>query len=185
MSNLDVIDVSQYAKKYGLKWNIATIRKIEPPRIDINQPGLLMHGSEADPYSILKYGIVPQQSKDNTIDRDWQVCIGMNSKNPNIMLKRELARKNSAAKYCGYFSPTGIIYIIDENVKLLDGYVEFWDQGEDARGYAWVKHPIAPGLIVGLITENISLAAAAVLSTETQRPIFKPDGTCFLAEPLK
>ncbi|MFH1055748.1 MAG: hypothetical protein V1744_06620 [Candidatus Altiarchaeota archaeon] len=184
MSLTDLVDVTQYARKYGLKREVIGLAKIIPPTIDLNLPGLIMHGSEADPYNILKYGLVPQQTDDNKIDREWQVCLGLNSKNQNITILKGLSRKNSAVKYSGYFSKKGIIYVIDDAVKKLPAYREFWDQGNEGRGYAWITQPIPPNMIKALITENVPLAAAAATATKTDKPILKPDGTCYQIKPL-
>jgi hypothetical protein len=180
----EVVDVSEYAKRFELKTNIVGIQTISRPPIDINQPGLIMHGSEADPYTILKYGLVPQRTKQNDMEPDWQVCLGLNSKNPNLTLEKNMSRKNPAVKYAGNFSHRGVVYVIGKEVKDTPSYREFWDPGEDARGYAWVKHAIKADTIRALITGNIPLAAAATVATESKTPIYKPDGTCYKAETL-
>lgn len=178
----DVLDVSMYAREYGLERNILGIKEVEAG-LDVNQPGLVMHGSEKDPLTILRYGLVPQKTLQNPIDGQWQVCLGLSSDDDTTLYKN-LARKNSAVKYAGYFSGAGIVYVLDDGVKLLDGYREYWDEGEGSRGYAWVSHPISADMITALITKNLSLAAAAVLAAAPEKHVYTPDGTCYRVEQL-
>jgi hypothetical protein len=175
----EVLDVTGFKKKYDLPSGILGIAKVEEPPIDINSPGLILHGSEADPITILKYGLAPQRTQRNDMENEWQICLGLNSKNKILTLKSGLSRKNSAVKYSGDFSPKGMVYVISDNVKKLPGYSEFWDIGAEARGYAWVKQAIIADLIEAVITKNIPKAAAAILATNPQKLIYKPDGTCY------
>ena len=183
MVSLDVVDVSSYAKKYALESNILGLRQVADSRVDVNESGLLMHGSEKDPLSILKYGLVPQKTEDNLIDNEWQVCLGLNSSGSET-IDRSMARKNSAVKYAGYFSPHGVVYVLSDDVKLADGYREFWDEGEDGRGYAWVSRPVSTKMITALITRNLALASAAVMSSGVDLRVYLPDGTCYQVEQL-
>jgi hypothetical protein len=180
----EILDVTRYKRAYNLNAGIIGITKIDGFLLDLNEPGLILHGSEADPYSILKYGLIPHQNTKNSVDKDMIVCLGLNSKNPNLTLKNGLARKNSAVKYAGYFSPKGAAYVISEEVKKLKGYREFWDMGDEARGYAWVTQPIKPELITAVVTEDVTHAAAAIIATESIKPIYKPDGNGYLPQPL-
>jgi hypothetical protein len=178
-----ILDLTKYLKKYELKSAIAGL-EISKPQLDLDKPGLTMHGSEADPYTILKYGLAPQQTKCNAIDNEWQICLGLNSKSPALTIRKSGARKNSAVKYAGHFSEEGIVYVVDEEVKNTPGYREYWDAGDEARGYAWITKPILPPLIAAIITENVELAAAAQTAAQTYRPTYKPDGTCYTIRPL-
>jgi len=184
MSSLDILNLGTYSERYKLPGKITTIRRIIPPPIDLGRGGLILHGSEADPYLILKYGLVPQQTDKNKIESEWQVCLGLNSNSGSLTIRKDLARKNSAIKYSGQFSLRGIVYIIADEVKRLPGYKEFWDEGVEGRGYAWVTQPILPKLITGLITENLPLAAAALLACQENKPVYRPDGSCYKVEPV-
>ena len=173
-----LIDLNPYAKNYGLTDDKIALTEVTPP-IDINRQGLIMHGSQVDPHMILKYGLAPQQTKTNSIDTDWQICLGLSSKDPHATLDKQLSRKNSAVKYAGYFSPNGMIYILNDEVKNMRGYTEFWDQGSEHRGYAWVTQPILSNLIDAVITTNMALAAAAMLAAQVDKLIYTPDGACY------
>jgi len=179
----EVIDVARYARKYSLHSEILGLYEVSEDLIDINQPGLIMHGSEADPLTILKYGLAPQRTKKNELESDWQVCLGISSKEPNTTLAKSLSMKNPAVKYAGNFSTEGIIYVLSVNVKNTPGYKEFWES-EQQRGYAWVPQAIVADQITALITENIPLAAAATLAAKTQKPIYKPNGNCYIAKDI-
>jgi hypothetical protein len=180
----EVLDVSKYQRAYGLKSAILGLSKLDKPPFDINRPGLILHGSEADPYTILKYGLAPQRTPRNNMEPEWQVCLGLSSKSRSLTLKADLSRKNSAVKYSGNFSPQGAVYVLKEGVRKLPGYTEFWDIGADARGYAWVKQAVVADLIEAVITENILPAAAALAATDPTKLLFKPDGTCYKVENL-
>jgi hypothetical protein len=183
MDSPELVDVSQYAQKYNLKQSVLELNPV-PPTIDLNQSGLLMHGSEADPYMILKYGLAPNKSEDNMLDGEWQVCLGLNSLNPDYTLEKDRSRKNSAVKYAGYFSPKGMVYVLSDEVKLLPNYSEYWDEGEDSRGYAWVRQPIPTHLIEAVVTNNLPLAAAVLMAAESDKCLFKPKGTCYRVKQL-
>jgi len=179
----EILDLAPYSEDYGLKTKIIGVRKAKP-NIDLDAEGLIMHGSQADPYTIFKFGLVPQQSKDNPLDTEWQVCLGLNSKSKDITLQRDMARKNSAVKYSGKLSPHGVIYILSPDVKKTGGYTEFWDTGEEGRGYAWAKRPILPDMITAVVTTNLPRVAAAMLASGIIRPIYKLDGTAYKIEEL-
>jgi hypothetical protein len=182
MAEPQILDVTAYAKEYSLKYGILCIRQVEPPGLDINAPGLIMHGSEGDPYTILKFGLAPQRTLKNSLEGEWQVCLGLSSKSKALDIKKDSSRKNSAVKYSGYFSPKGAVYVLDEQVKRHSGYNEFWETGQEPRGYAWTKDAIVSDLITAVITENIPKVAAAVAATRPDMLIYRPDGTCFSIE---
>jgi len=173
-----LINLGAYVRRYGLSKPVVELVEL-PPEIDLNQPGLVMHGSESDPYTILRYGLMPQQARDNRLDCEWQVCLGLNSENPEFTLEKDLSRKNPAVKYAGYFSPKGMVYVLSDEVKLLPRYSEYWDGGEDSGGYAWVAQPIPAHLITAVVTRNVPLAAAALTAAEAGINIYRPNGTCY------
>jgi hypothetical protein len=179
-----IVDASDYRDAYRLKAGILGLDGIDGPRLDINEPGLILHGSEADPYSILRQGIIPHKTHDNKLETDVQVCLGLNSDDTTLTLAASQARKNSAVKYAGYFSPIGYVYVVSKEVKKLRGYREFWDSGRGARGYAWLPQPITPDLILAVVTKNVPRAAAAVLGAGRLKPVYTPQGTGYLPRNL-
>jgi hypothetical protein len=178
-----ILDLTDYKERYGLSLGIAEAFPVDNPALDIERPGLMMHGSEADPYPILLYGLIPQSIR-GQLDDEWQVCIGLNAKDWGMSVNAHHARKNSAIKYAGYFSDKGIIYVLDDSVRATPGFREYWDNGSDGRGYAWVKTPIKSENIMALITENIGLAAAALIAANRDLHIYRPDGRCIRVKRL-
>jgi len=178
MSSISVIDIGEYTKRYKLDTSMVGIERVHWPPIDIDEPGLLMHGSERDPYGILKFGLIPQKT-DKASDEDWQICLGLNAPSEDLKVEQDLSRKNSAIQYSGFFSKTGIVYILSEDVKELPGYREFMESGDSERGYAWLTEPILPDMIDAMITRNVKLVAAAMLAAGEFRPVFKPNGQCY------
>ena len=178
----DIVDVSAYSGRYRLAVDVLGLTEVKP-ELDLNNPGLVMHGSEADPLTIIQYGLAPHKGEDNA-DGEWEVCLGLNSGDPGLTLNRDLARKNSAVKYAGYFSDKGLVYLVDDDVKLYPSYREYWDEGDGGRGYAWVTQPIPPHLIQAVVTKNISLAAAALTAAGDRKHVYLPNGTCYLIEQL-
>jgi len=183
MAGPEILDITAYSKKYNLGKTLMIAKAMEP-RVDINAPGLIMHGSEADPYTILNFGLVPQQTCRNKIECEWQVCLGLNAKCGRLTLKKDHTRKNAAVKYAGYFSETGAAYIISDEVRGHKGYNEYWEPGEDARGYAWSPQAIKADSIIGVVTENAPLVAAAMAAAKRILPIYRPDGSCVIVETL-
>ena len=171
-----ILDVSAYRAVYGLDHIALMVRLDLEPGINLDEPGLMLHGSEADPLTILKYGLVPTKTSKAT-DEDWQICIGLSSCSPSLL--NDMSRKNSAIQYSGNLSKDGCVYVISPKVKMMPGYTEYWDCGEDARGYAWVKEPIKPDFILALITKNIVRAAAAMMSSGRFVPVFDNKGVCY------
>lgn len=176
MAEVDTIRVGEYGRRCGLKSALVGIKEI-PAATDINAAGLIMHGSVADPYTILKFGLATQQTQKNTLEREWQICLGLSAK--GLTLKKDLARKNSAIKYANKFDQSGTVYLISEKVKRFQTYKEYWDTGEYGRGYAWLNEPIKAELITGIITENMAQAAAAIAATDPEKPLYRPDGRCY------
>ncbi len=183
MAEPEILDITAYSKDYSLGKTLMIAKPAEP-EVDINSPGLIMHGSEADPYTILNFGLVPQQTGKNSIECEWQVCLGLNAKGSRLTLRKDHTRKNAAVKYAGYFSRAGAAYIISDEIKGQKGYSEYWDQGEDARGYAWSPKAIKADHIIGVVTENVPLVAAAMAAAKRILPIYRPDGSCITVETL-
>jgi hypothetical protein len=179
----DLLDLGIYSQRYKLDRGFTGLTKIIENPIDLDAPGAIMHGSQRDPYTILKYGLAPQKTKSD-IDCEWQICIGLSASDRNLRISKHLAKKNSAIQYSGNFSTEGVVYLLDESIKKLPGYSEFWDKGEDGRGYGWLTTPLSTDYILAVITENIPLVAAAMLAAEKNKPIYKKDGTCYTLAPI-
>ena len=178
MAEVDTIRVGEYGRRCGLKSALVGIKEI-PAAADINAAGLIMHGSVADPYTILKFGLATQQTSKNALEREWQICLGLSAKGPGLTVKKELARKNSAIKYADNFAQSGTVYLISEKVKRFQTYKEYWDAGEYGRGYAWLNEPIKAELITGIINKDLAQAAAAIAATDPEKPLYRPDGRCY------
>ncbi|MBD3388392.1 MAG: hypothetical protein GF416_04900 [Candidatus Altiarchaeales archaeon] len=184
MVSIDVIDLSEYRGRFGLSKTLYAIESVDDPEIDIDRPGMIMHGSEGDHVAILKYGLAPHQADGNEIDNEWQVCMGLSCRDSSMTLSTNLSRKNAAVKYAGNFSDNGIVYVLSEDVKLLSGYREYWDAGEKARGYAWVTQAIPDNLITALISKNLKLAAAALVAADSDLCLYEPEGRCYQIKEL-
>jgi len=173
-----LIDMGKYTRIYDLSDNFAVLISKDTLSIDINKTGVLMHGSEHDPYSILKHGLLPHVTKySDNLKSDSQICMCLNSDSTKYSIDVDGKRKNSAVKYAGFFSESGGIYILSERVKKLRTYKERWDDlGTYKIGYAWVDQPIPRSMIIGVITKNLPLIAAVMTKLQIDIPIFTPDG---------
>jgi hypothetical protein len=172
-----LLELGEYAAKYKLPYDSATIEN-KPPALDINKPGLLMHGSLKDPYSILKLGLVPQET---SYSKDFksrpQVCLGLNNTNKSHTLKANGSVKNTAVKYAEYFSKEGMIYIISDDVKDFITYTEQLENHTTyQRGNATLSEIIPSGLIIGVVTENLPKIVSAMLKSGKRIPVYTPDG---------
>ena len=172
-----LLDLSQYVKHYKLGFDSVTIETIEPD-FNLNQPGLLMHGSMKDPYLILKHGLVCRETNYfKGFKSEPQICLGLNNTNPDHTIKYNGAVKNTAVKYADYFKGDGMAYTISEDVKNFITYTkEMEDLGEYQRGIATLTESIPPESIQGIITKNLSKAIAAILKTRHKIPVYTPDG---------
>jgi len=178
MAEVDTIRVGEYGRRCGLRSALVGIKET-PAAADINAAGLMMHGSVADPYTILKFGLATQQTLKNSLEREWQICLGLSAKGPGLTVKKDLARKNSAIKYADNFERSGTVYLISDKVKRSPTYKEYWDTGESGRGYAWLNEAIKAEYITGIITEDLTQAAAAIAATDPEKPLYRPDGRCY------
>lgn len=173
-----LLEFGGYQIKYKLPVDSITIES-KQPTLDINKPGILMHGSLKDPYLILKLGLLSRETKYfKDFKSQPQVCMGLNNTNKNHTIKSNGSVKNTAVKYSDYFSRDGMVYIISDEVKNFITYAEEWeDYGEYKRGNAYLSEPIPSDLIIGVITGNIPKIMAAMLKTKKNIPVYTPDGT--------
>ncbi|VVB54830.1 Uncharacterised protein [uncultured archaeon] len=170
--------LGRYADTYRLNLHSINICQRERPTLDINRTGLLMHGNELDPTSVLEYGLLPRRTPyTKTLRSPFQVCLGLNNTNPDQTILTHGAIKNTAVKYAGYFNRRGVIYVVHDEVKEYKSYYEEWENlGGYSRGLAWVEQRIPVALIRGVVTCNLSLAAASMIHTNCFLPMYTPDG---------
>jgi hypothetical protein len=173
-----LLKLGEYARQYKLPVDSIAIEQTQPA-LDINKPELLMHGSTKDPYSILKCGLIPQETKYfKQFKSKPQVCMGLNNTHSQHTIQANGGVKNTAVKYADYFSKNGVIYVISDRIKKAPTYVETWeDRLSYKRGNATVMKPISPACITAVITKNLSKTAAAMLKANRRLPIYTPDGT--------
>lgn len=173
-----LLKFGEYARHYKLPLEAITLEPRQPT-LDINKPELLMHGSTEDPYSILKHGLIPQETKYfKKFKSRPQICMGLNNTHSDQTIQANGGVKNTAVKYADYFSRDGVIYIISDKIKKLPTYTETWeDHGTYKRGNASVMKPINTAHIMGVITKNLPKTAAAMLKANRKMPIYTPDGT--------
>ena len=172
-----LLEFGQYKAYYKLPVDSITIESVQPA-MDINKPGMLMHGSLSEPYFILKFGLL---SRETVYFKDFksmpQICMGLNNTNKDHTIHANGSVKNAAVKYSGYFSKDGMIYLISDDVKNFITYTEeLEDHGSYQRGNATVSEPIPCNLILGVITENLPKAMAAMTKAKKQLPVYTPDG---------
>ena len=173
-----LLEFGEYTALYKLPVEAVTIEAVEP-ELDINKPGLLMHGSVIDPYLILKSGL---ESRETQYFKEFkslpQICMGLNSTNRSHTLEANGSVKNAAVKYAQYFSKDGMVYLLSDEVKDFITYGEqIDDYGDYQRGNASVTEPIDGDLITGIITKNLPKAMAALLKSRRNLPVYMPDGT--------
>jgi hypothetical protein len=173
-----LLEFGPYQAHYKLLLDSVTIEAV-PPAMDINKPGLLMHGSESEPYFILKFGLF---SRETLYFKDFksmpQICMGLNNTNKDHTIQANGSVKNTSVKYSNYFAKDGIIYILSDEVKKFITYREEWeDHGTYRRGIASISEPVASDLILGVITTNLPKIMAALTKARRKLPVYTPDGT--------
>jgi len=177
MGELHTVDLGRYAGIFKLEKRTVEVEVCGERSIDINEAGLVMHGSEANPLYILRRGLLPKKTVTGKFESDPQVCLGLNNTNFEHTIQADGARKNPAVQYAGNFGAKGIVYILSPTVKELLTYREFWeDFGDYKRGYGWVAEQVPPTAIQALVTKNLKLALAALKKLRLSHPVFRPDG---------